>query len=183
MKYKSLSIFLIVLCFFLQHGVCQAADKVVVIPMTKNPFQGDQYHTISSVAFTLNSSSTGYSRPYFIHSYGYLQIDNALTAAFASVNLPHGSVISEMTTYAKDAGQNCNMIFSKKPLNGDDAVAINGGTNTGVLNTDEYGPITQPIAEEVIDNQHNQYILTWYCSGIGSVTDHLYAVRFKYRIE
>lgn len=162
---------------------CLAADKVVVIPMGSRLFQGDQYHTISSAAFTLDSDTTPYSRPVMIYSSGYLALKTALTAATASVTLPDGAIISQLSTYIEESGINCKMTFAKHALSDHQIHIISNATDSAILSSGQYAPIHADIANEQIDNQNYQYHLSWECTGLGTPADHLYAVRIKYRLQ
>lgn len=160
-----------------------AQDKVVVIPMGSSLFKGDQYYTISNAAFAPDSETTPYSRPAFISTYGYLELGSPLTAFTASVNLPDGAIVSQLSTYVEEAGFNCMMIFARQALNNHDFHTISDATNSANLSAGEYGPIHIDIANEIIENQNYHYHLTWACSGLGTSADRLYAVRIKYRLQ
>ena len=163
---------------------CAAADKVVVVPLGSSLFKGDLYQTISSAAFTLDSNTTTYERPHFYNSFGYLRLTTTLSAAFASVSLPDGAIVSEFSTYIKDAtyGGRCDMRFAKRLLN-DNTLTQIGLTESPAVDSDLYTSVQEQLAsQEVIDNQNYSYSLTWECGGFGTY-DNLYAVRFKYRLQ
>jgi len=186
MSHRIVSIGLMaVLCFFTLAVNSTAADKVVVIPLGANSlFKGDQYLTLSSAAFTPGSNSTEYSRGIFYFTSGYLLLSAPLNGATASVNLPDGARISQLSTYAQNSGAPfCKMYFTKHALNNKEITIISDETSTVVLATDEYAPIHVAIADEIIDNQNFQYILSWSCTGLGTSTDQLHAARIKYRLQ
>jgi len=163
---------------------CFSADKVVVIPLGTSLFKGDQYYTISSAAFTVDSDTTSYQRPHFYSSYGYLQLTTSLSAAVASVNLPDGAIVTEFSTYIKDVanGGRCDMRFTKRKLSDNTGTEI-GLTESPAGNTDTYTSVLLQLpTAELIDNQSYQYYLTWECGGLSDY-DFLYAVRFKYRLQ
>jgi hypothetical protein len=163
---------------------CTAADKVVVIPMGNSLFSGDQYHTISNAAFTPDSNTTEYVRPVqFGTSSGYLELQNSLAGFVASVNLPDGAIISQLSTYIEEFGMDCTMTFEKYALSDHQMSVISDSTDSDNLLPDQYSPIHVDIADEEIDNQNFQYLLTWECTGLGLHADHLYAVRIKYRLR
>ena len=161
---------------------CAAADKVVVIPLGSSLFKGDLYHTISSAAFTLDSDTTIYVRPHMLNSSGYLRLVTTLSAAFASVCLPDGAIVSEFSTYIKVSGNRCDMRFAKRLLN-DNTLTQIGLTESPAVSSGLYTSVQEQLAsQEVIDNQNYSYSLTWECGGLGTY-DNLYAVRFKYRLQ
>jgi hypothetical protein len=185
MHFQIIFIILIALyCLSTSTSNSTAADKVVVVPLGSSLFKGDLYHTISSAAFTLNSDTTTYSRPHFFLSSGYLRLTTTLSAAFASVSLPDGAIVSEFSTYIKDVadGGRCDMRFEKRLLSTNTATEI-GLTESPDANSGAYTSVQRQLpSEEVIDNQNYSYSLTWECGGI-TAYDYLYSVRFKYRLQ
>ena len=170
-------------CLLTLSTICAAAEKVVVIPMGNSLFKGDQYHTISNAAFAANSSETPWTRPLFIYTSGYLALKAPLTGATASVNLPDGATISQLSTYIGESGLNCKMTFAKHTLSDHQLHVIDDTTDSINISTAQYGPIHVDIANEIIDNQNYQYHLSWACTGLGTNADSLYAVRIKYRLQ
>jgi uncharacterized protein YbjQ (UPF0145 family) len=162
-------------------SVCNAAEKVVVVPLGSSSSKVSHYLTIPSAAFTIDANTTEYNRPHMYFTSGYLALDTTLSSAQAGVLLPDHAVVTEMSVYIGDTGGNCSMYFVRQALSNAQETAIANITSPAA-NTGEYTIVNLQIANEKIDNQNYQYHLTWECRGLATSYDHLYAVRLQYSL-